>query len=126
MKKLALFFIALSAQGLFAGCTQRQSAFSDYRENINKYKSQLRKFGSQYFASVVLSSCIGAITGGLNKYVEKQFIANPFFAKGIDSEFSPIALCLIFLSWSLESELRNDLIAAFQQDLDEYGIGYKK
>jgi len=75
-------------------------------------KSPLKKFGLRYFASFVLSGGIGAITGSLIRYAEKQLII----------EASPYSLFLLLLGWCLESELREDIVIALEKDY----IGYKK
>ena len=76
----------------------------------------LRKFCSSYMASLLLSGCVGLATGSIVRYLEKRF----------DIEASPIALFLYILSWTFESEIRNDIIIGLQADLDSNHVGYKK
>ena len=86
------------------------------KKNIFNNNASLRKFCSSYIASLAVGGCIGATTGSIVRYLEKRF----------DIESSPIALFLILLSWTLESEIRNDIIAGMQKDLDAYKVEYKK
>lgn len=96
--------------------TNKRSAFMDCDVSKDNNKSQLKNFCSHYFASVILSGCVGAMTGGLLKCFEKQ----------LKIESSPMALLALLLSWSLESEFRNEVIIALQKDLDAYAIGHRK
>lgn len=79
-------------------------------------KQSVKKFYSQYCAAVALSGCIGAITGGCVRWLEKQ----------LNFDASPMALFLYLLSWSLESEFRYEVVASLQNDLDAYGVGHRK
>ncbi len=112
MKKLLLCVILFSINAP----VMAQDMHITQQEKVNVAKANFTKFGSQYFTSILLSGAIGATTGGLVKYVEKQ----------LNIEASPIALFLLLLSWTLESEFRNDVIAMVQKDLDGYAIGHKK
>jgi hypothetical protein len=94
---------------------RRSIVIEDEKSGDNE-KSQMKRFCSQYCASVVLSGCIGAVTGGCVRWLEKQ----------LNFESSPIALFLYLLSWSLESEFRDELVGALQKDLDAHSIGYRK
>lgn len=69
-----------------------------------------------YISSLIISGGIGAVTGGVIRYLEKK----------LNVETCPIGLFLILLSWALESEFRNDVIVALQRDLDQNGIDHKK
>lgn len=86
------------------------------KKNVTKNDAVLRKFFSSYIASLLLSGCVGATTGGIIRYLEKQF----------DIESSQMALFLYLVSWTLESEIRNDVIAGLQSDLDGYHVEYRK
>lgn len=94
----------------------RRSAFIEDEKSSDRNNSQMKRFASQYCASVVLSGCIGAVTGGCVRWLEKQ----------LNFEASPIALFLYLLSWSLESEFRDELIGTLQKDLDAHDVGYRK
>lgn len=87
----------------------------------DKNKSPLRRFGSHYGLSVLLSGCIGATTGGLAKCAAKRLN----LVKNID-DFSPSELGLVLLLWLLEYECRNDLITMVQRDLDANRIDHHK
>lgn len=82
-------------------------------------RAVVRKLYTSYFASLLLSGCIGAATGTAVRYVEKQFNLEA-------SKESPMTLLLMLFGWALESELRNDIIVALQKNLDAYNIGHKK
>lgn len=107
---MGLFFLSAIPFSLSGG-----SGFS-VKENVFKNNVALRKFCSSYMASLVLGGCVGATTGSLIRYIEKRF----------NIESSPVGLLLLFLSWTLESEIRNDIIAGIQNDLDAYQIEHKK
>jgi hypothetical protein len=87
-----------------------------YQVKKCKNKTHMKNICSHYCMSVLLSACVGATTGGLVKHAEKK----------LNVEASSFSLFLFLLSWTLESEFRNDMIALLQQDLDAYGIGHKK
>lgn len=121
MKKLVLVFsvFCLVSMGSLlpsSDNTQRPAVIDNDKKDDSSCKSQLKKFCSQYCASVVLSGCIGALTGGCVRWMEKQ----------LNFEASPMALFLYLLSWSLESEFRDELVEALQKDLDSYGIEHRK
>jgi len=78
-------------------------------------KKYPKKFFAQSIAAVVLSGCVGAVTGEAIRCIEKELAI----------EQSPIAIFLYLLSWSLESGLRNAFVASLQKDLDDYGVGHK-
>ncbi len=114
MKKFFLYFMMISsffAAPAYAGFSA-QSATQEQPKRV----CPMRRLYSSYLASLIVSGCVGATTGSLLRYVEKK----------LNIEASSVALLLLFLGWMLESEFRNDVIAALQQDLDEYGIKYKK
>ena len=94
----------------------RRSIVSEDEKSSDSDKLHMRRFCSQYCASVVFSGCIGAVTGGCVRWLEKQ----------LNFEASPMALFLYLLSWSLESEFRDELIEALQKDLDAHNVGYRK
>ncbi len=116
MKKSFLFsmmivsFFILPLQAEF-------SAKKAARQQLEQTRScPMKKLYSSYFASLILSGCVGATTGSLVRYIEKQ----------LPIESSPIAVFLALLAWMLESEFRNDIIAALQQDLGTYQVAYKR
>jgi len=86
------------------------------RKHAKYSNSLLKQLCSSYLASLAVSGLIGATTGGVVRHLEKRF----------DIESSPVALFLMLAGWLLESELRNDLIAGFQRDLDTHQIEHKK
>jgi hypothetical protein len=79
-------------------------------------KPSLRRLSSAYLVSLLLSGAVGATTGTIVRYLEKR----------LDIESSPIGLFLAILGWTIESELRNDIIEVLQKDLNVYGVEYKK
>jgi|SRR4030095_4193569 len=91
------------------------SSFSVHSFTVEK--KHTKKFFAQSMVAVVLSCSIGAITGEAIRCIEKELI------KELAIEKSPIALFLYLLSWSLESGLRNALVASLQKDLEDYGVG---
>jgi len=72
---------------------------------------------TSYISALALSGGVGAVTGGVLRYLENQLKLQ---------ENSPLRLFAMLLGWALESELRNDIIIALQRDLDQYGIDHKK
>lgn len=115
MNKQGLIFAVLfSLSALQAsGDTVSQTPI---KRNGKRANPSLVKLWSTYITSLVLSGAIGATTGGLTRYFEKKF----------NIEASPIGLVLGILGWTLESEIRNDIIAVLQNDLDVYDVGHKK
>ncbi len=79
-------------------------------------KKRTKQFFANYFISIVLSGCIGALTGEVIRCIEKELAI----------EKSPIALFLFVLSWSLESGLRNAFVGALQKDFGGYSSGHEK
>lgn len=75
-----------------------------------------RRLVTAYFSALALSGGVGAVTGGVLRYLENQ----------LNLQESSLRLFVMFLGWALESELRNDIILALQRDLDQYGIDHKK
>lgn len=69
-----------------------------------------------YISSLIISGGIGAITGGVARYLEKS----------LKVQGGPIGVFLTLLGWALESEFRNDIIIALQRDLDHHGVEYRK
>jgi hypothetical protein len=95
----------------------------DYDDNecakrctLHQRTKKLRQFFSSYLTSLVTSGCIGAATGALVRYFEEHVPVNE----------SLIGLLVACMVWSIEYELRNDVIAVVQRDFDEYDIAYKK
>jgi hypothetical protein len=72
---------------------------------------------TSYIAALAISGGVGAVTGGVLRYLENQLNM---------PENSPLRLFVMLLGWAVESELRNDIIGALQRDLDQYGIDHKK
>ena len=72
---------------------------------------------TSYISALALSGGVGAVTGGVLRYLENQLNM---------PENSPLRLFVMLLGWALESELRNDIIIALQRDLDQYGVDHKK
>lgn len=111
MKKIMLYFVValsfLSITDIYA-----QSAHKNTMTRAEKRQRVL----TAYISSLIISGGIGAVTGGVIRYLEKK----------LDIEASPIALFLTLLGWALESEFRNDVIVALQRDLDQNGIDHKK
>ena len=76
----------------------------------------VKRLYSAYAASLLISGCVGATTGAIVRYLEKQ----------LRIESSPVSLFLVLLGWAVESELRRDVITGLQQDLDAYHVAHKK
>ena len=89
-----------------------------YITSINGYEHKARSTQSRsaYLSSLVISGAVGAITGASIRYAEQRWITNE----------SPAELFLIFLGWAIESEVRNDIIAILQKNMDEYSLSHKK
>lgn len=113
-KRMLIFAVLLSVSAMPFSVLAVSGACT--KKNVFNNNASLRKFCSSYIASLAVGGCIGATTGSIVRYLEKRF----------DIESSPIALFLILLSWTLESEIRNDIIAGMQKDLDAYKVEYKK
>jgi hypothetical protein len=115
MKKFFLYsmmmIVSFFTMPVYAGFSAKSAT-----NRQQKFSCPMRRLYSSYLASLVVSGCVGATTGSLLRYAEKK----------LNIESSSVALLLLLSSWMLESEFRNDVIAAIQQDLDEYGIKYKK
>ena len=93
------------------------SSYAQRERQEEMTMAQKRQYAVRaYISSLILSGGIGAVTGGVLKYLEKKFAV----------EKCPFALFVTLLGWALESELRNDIVVAFQRDLDQNGIEYKK
>jgi hypothetical protein len=105
MKKFIVSFVATL---VFA------SATNTYAQSADTKKRQ--RVITAYVSSLILSGGVGAVTGGLVKYLEKK----------LEIEKCPLGLFLMLVGWALESELRNDIIVALQRDLDQQGIAHKK
>lgn len=108
MKKHILSLIAMLA---FASATDTYA----HAKNMTKSERRQRVL-TAYVSSLILSGGVGAVTGGLVKYLEKK----------LEIEKYPLGLFLMLAGWALESELRNDIIVALQRDLDQQGIAHKK
>jgi len=113
MKKCSLLAILFFVSG-----AQMYAVSSDthLKKSMMHCKVAARKVYTSYLASLILSGCIGATTGGVVRYLEKR----------LNVEASPVALFLIFLGWAFESEFRNDIIMGLQKELDENQISHKK
>ena len=107
---VGLSFLSTMSFSVFAACEMYA------KKNVTRNDDPLRKFCSSSIASLALSGCVGATTGSVIRYLEKKF----------DIEAYPVALFLYLLSWTLESEIRNEVIIGLQGDLDAYQIKYKK
>jgi hypothetical protein len=83
---------------------------------VRKRLFPVKRLYSAYAASLLLSGCVGAATGGIVRYLEKQ----------LQVQSSPVSLFLVLLGWAIESELRRDVILGLQQDLDAYQVAHKK
>jgi hypothetical protein len=106
---LCTIFFFLSMTNIFA--------VECYEKNkLHKKDFTMQQQYSSYISSLLLSGCIGAITGSTIRYLEKQ----------LNIESQPIALFLTLLAWALESEVRNDIIANVQNNLDAYQIYHRK
>ena len=110
MKKIVLFTALLFCASASDSCAQPAN-----RVEMTRAEKRQR-IVTAYVASLILSGGVGAVTGGVVRYLEKQ----------LNVEGSPIGLFLTLLAWALESEFRNDVIIALQKDLDQQGIGHKK
>jgi hypothetical protein len=120
MKKSVLlftFFGLFSVNSLVASPIDKKKSITLDQDMSGEHSAlRSKKFYSQYCAAVALSGCIGAITGGCVRWLEKQ----------LNFDASPMALFLYLLSWSLESEFRYEVVASLQNDLDAYGVGHRK
>ena len=115
MKKYALLFVAISSFSVANMNGNSEGAISK-KSSITQAQTRMKTLYSSYLASLVVSGCVGATTGSLLRYAEKK----------LNIEASSVALFLMLLGWMLESEFRNDIIVAIEQDLNEYGIKYKR
>ena len=84
----------------------------------------LKKFCASYIASMLLGGGIGIATGSLLTYAEDALVNYVEKHQKIDNAFTH--LLILALGWMLESEIRNDVVAGTQGDLDSYQIPYKK
>ncbi len=114
MKKL--FFCLMMLVSFCAVPVSAESLPKRVEPQLQKRSCPMRTLYSSYLASLVVSGCVGAATGGLLRYAEKK----------LNIEASSVGLFLMLLGWMLESEFRNDIIVAIEQDLNQYGIKYKK
>ena len=113
-KQLLVFIAAFSLSTMHVCAVSEQMSVK--KHDIVWRKAQVRKLYSSYLASLILSGCVGATTGGLVRYMEKR----------LDIESSPVALLLLLLGWAFESEFRNDIIIDLQKELDSYQVDHKK
>ncbi len=95
-----------------------------HQKSVMRNNVHIKKFCSSYIASLLLSGGVGATTGWLTRYFEDRIIG--YVKRDFKVEALPIILGLRLLGWALESEIRNDIIAGLQGDLDAYQIEYKK
>jgi hypothetical protein len=103
------------AIGLFFASTNDICAQSPHKNIMTRAEKRQRML-TAYISSLIISGGIGAITGGVVRYLEKK----------LNMEACPIGLFLTLLGWALESEFRNDVLVALQRDLDQNGIDHKK
>ena len=69
-----------------------------------------------YITTFAIGCGVGTATGGALRYIAKKIIIKDDLGR----------LFVTALGWCLESELRHDIIAAFQQELDQRQIEHKK
>ena len=91
---------------------------------ISKNHSSLKKFSASYIITVLLGSGVGVATGTFLTYVEKALLQ--YIGKHHRIDFSLLKLLVCLIGWSLEAEIRNDIVAGLQGDLDAYQMQYKK
>lgn len=104
--------------------TMAEFSWFNNKKRAMQYNERVRKFFSSYMASMLLSSGIGAFTGGLARYIEQEVVQ--YIEKKHYKDPSIILIALFFLSWHLEAEIRNDIVMGLQSDFDAYQVGYKK
>lgn len=116
MNKSILSFVFLFSLASLQGSDDVMHQPQTIPTSNAKRKALLVKLCSSYIASLALSGTVGILTGGVVRYLEKQFKV----------ESSPVGLLFVILAWTIEYEFRNDIIAALQSDLDYYKVSYKK
>lgn len=79
-------------------------------------KDRAKRLSSSYVVSLMLSGCVGAVTGSVVRYIEKK----------LNKPDSPIGFFLFVASWLYEPELRHAILTTLQVDFDSYGIAFTK
>jgi hypothetical protein len=113
-----LFLIAALGLGLQVNISAEDAPNHtiDQEQTTSQNKSTEKKLYFAYMKSLLMSGCIGAVTGGAAGYIlKKNDCKDPL----------PYLLIMAFF-WSLESELRSQIIDGLQKDLDACGIDHKK
>lgn len=116
MKRFFLCSMMIVSFFIAPVCAESPARKAARQQLAQKRSCPMRKLYSSYLASLILSGCVGATTGSVVRYIEQQ----------LPLESSPVAVFLALLAWLLESEFRNDIIAALQQDLGTYQVAYKR
>ena len=114
MKKFLLSYAMLFCVLLIPASALCSPANVQYASSHDE--KRVTRLYSSYIASLLASGCVGAATGAVLRYLEKQ----------LNIQASPVAVFLVLLGWALESEFRNDIVASLQKDLDVYQIDHKK
>jgi hypothetical protein len=83
----------------------------------NQKLSDWYNVGTTYFPPIFLSALIGAGTGALNKYLEKELKINPKTDEGVAAMLG---------LWIIEHLVRNKIILGFQEDFQVCNIPYKR
>lgn len=120
MMKKQLYVAALCVLSTSFFCVANNPA----TKCVIRNNQQTRKLFSANVASLLVSGGVGALTGGLTAYGENALIR--YMENDLHWESTLLILLMRFFSWTLESEVRNNIIAAFQDDFDAHDIQYKK
>jgi len=121
MKQIHIFTLlfSLCAMPLFVQAEQRDSA-----KNVLKNYPQLRKFYASYIATALMGGGIGVATSTVLTYAEDVLF--DYLQNHARINYSIMPLVVALIGWTLESEIRNDIVAGVQSDLDVYQIPYQK
>lgn len=83
--------------------------------NTIAHKSNWHTLFKKYLPPMIISSIIGAGTGGFAKFIEKELKINQ----------SPEFIIWLAAVWCAEYTVRNSIIASLQKDFDDCHIPYR-
>jgi hypothetical protein len=118
MNKRVFLFV-----GLFVASAMPFSVSSEPGKRIKRdmvqNTAQLKQFLASYVGAVAMGGCVGAATGTLAGYVQKQVV------QYLNIESSLIKLALMIGACNLGSEISDNIVAALQNSLDGYQVAYQ-
>lgn len=110
-KSFLVGLIFLSSLSSFSSADQKRAHYNMH----SMQKKGWRELCTRYFPPIIASMLIGAGTGGLARYIEKEFQLNQ----------SPEFILWFIMTWYAEMVGRNALLASLQKDFDDCDIPYK-